>query len=68
VGKELINMLVLSRKPGERIRIANDIWITVIGERRGKVRLGIEAPDDVEIAREELIDDDGSMSRPGLSG
>lgn len=48
-------MLVLTRHPGERIRIGDDIWITVIDIHYGKVRLGIDAPATVEIMREELI-------------
>jgi carbon storage regulator len=47
--------LVLMRKAGERIRIADDIWVTVIKIRSGDVKLGIEAPRDVNIVREELL-------------
>ena len=48
-------MLVLSRKSGERIVIGGDITLTVIDVGRGKVRLGIEAPRDVPIYRQELL-------------
>ncbi len=48
-------MLVLSRKEGERIKIGADIWITVVQIDRGKIRLGIEAPRDNDITREELL-------------
>lgn len=48
-------MLVLSRKKGERIRIAEDIWITVVEIQPNKIRLGVEAPRDVEVMREELL-------------
>lgn len=48
-------MLVIARKLGERILIGKDIWITVAGIDRGKIRLGIDAPQDVLILREELI-------------
>lgn len=47
-------MLVLSRKTGERIRIADDIVLTVLDSQNNKVRLGIEAPDNVAIHREEV--------------
>jgi carbon storage regulator len=47
-------MLVLSRKIGERIVIGNSVLVTVIEVDRNKVRLGISAPDDVSILREEL--------------
>jgi carbon storage regulator len=47
-------MLVLSRKPGEKICIGENICITVIDTDRDKIRLGIEAPRDVPISRQEL--------------
>lgn len=50
-------MLVLSRKPGERVQIGEDIWITVIRIAPNTVRIGIEAPRNVSIIREELTDD-----------
>jgi len=48
-----MTILVLSRKPGEVIRIGDAIIITVIGVDRGRVRLAIEAPKDVRIYRQE---------------
>lgn len=48
-------MLVLSRKKGEMIKIADNIYITVVDLRGDKVRLGIEAPKDVIIMRTEII-------------
>ena len=48
-------MLVLSRKLGEKIYINDNICITVVDIDRGKIRLGIEAPRDVPIFRQELI-------------
>jgi carbon storage regulator len=47
-------MLVLSRKLNESIVIDGDIRITVVDIRGNHVRIGIEAPDAVEILREEL--------------
>jgi len=48
-------MLVLSRRAGEVIRINRDIIITVLEiDPSGRVRLGIEAPQDVQIHREEV--------------
>lgn len=47
-------MLVLSRKKNESIVIDKNITLTVIEVRGDKVRLGIEAPDDVEIHRKEV--------------
>ena len=48
-------MLVLSRKLGEKIFIGENICITVVDIDRGKIRLGIEAPRDVPIFRQELL-------------
>ena len=47
-------MLVLSRKESERIRLGDSIVITVVRVSGDKVRLGIEAPADVLVLREEL--------------
>ena len=47
-------MLVLSRKRDERIVIGDSIVITVVEVRGDKVRLGIEAPPDVLVLRDEL--------------
>ena len=47
-------MLVLSRKIGERIRIGDDVTITVVRVTGGGVRLGIEAPAELPVVREEL--------------
>jgi len=49
-------MLVLSRKKGERIHVGGSIVLTVLGLKGGQVRLGIEAPEDVLILREEVQD------------
>lgn len=47
-------MLVLGRKPGERIMIGADVEVVVCGVKDGQVRLGIEAPKEVPIRRGEL--------------
>lgn len=47
-------MLVLSRRPGERILIGDQICITILRTAGGSVRVGIEAPTDVPILRDEL--------------
>ena len=49
-------MLVLSRKPGEKIHIGTGITITVVEVKGNKIRLGIEAPDDVPVFRAEIYD------------
>jgi len=53
-------MLVLSRRSQESIIIDGDIKIKVLKIERDQVRLGFEAPDDVNIVREELLRDDHS--------
>jgi carbon storage regulator len=47
-------MLVLSRKAGERILIGDKISVTVVRIAPGIVRIGVEAPSDLPILREEL--------------
>ena len=47
-------MLVLSRKPGERILIGDDVTITIVRLGPGNVRVGIEAPRELSIVREEI--------------
>jgi carbon storage regulator len=61
-------MLVLSRKPGERILIGDDIAVTVVRVAQGIVRIGVEAPQDLPIVREEIKDQvDGRRSRPPVA-
>lgn len=55
-------MLVLTRKVGERIQIGDKIVVTVVRIQNEKVRIGIEAPDDVVILREEVT----QRSRQGM--
>jgi carbon storage regulator len=47
-------MLVLTRKPGEKIVIQGGITVTVVQVDGGRVRIGIDAPEDVRILRGEL--------------
>jgi len=49
-------MLILTRKKGEVFYIGEDITIAVLGVHGGQVRIGIEAPESINIARKELID------------
>lgn len=53
-------MLVLSRKESERIRIGDSIVITVVRLTRDRVRLGIEAPANVLVLRDELEKDENA--------
>ena len=47
-------MLVLTRKLGENIRIGDSVKITVLEVRSGQVKLGIDAPPEVKVHREEI--------------
>lgn len=47
-------MLILTRKIGEKIVIADDIELTVLSVKGGQVRIGIDAPGDVAVHREEV--------------
>jgi carbon storage regulator len=48
-------MLVLSRKEKERLIIGGNIVVTIVRLSHGSVRLGIEAPPEIQIKREELL-------------
>ena len=56
VARKNKNMLILSRKLGEQIVIADNIVITVVEIRGDKVRLGIEAPREVPVHRKEIYE------------
>ena len=62
-------MLVLSRKERQRIKVGDSIVVTVVRVTGDKVRLGIEAPDDVLVLREELDvgEKSNSEGEPALS-
>ena len=49
-------MLVLSRRMGETLVIADNIRLTVLGVSGGQVRLGIEAPREISVHREEIYE------------
>ncbi len=47
-------MLILSRKMGESIHVGDSVIVTVLGVARGQVKLGIEAPRELAVHREEV--------------
>jgi len=51
---EVLDMLVLSRKESERIKLGDSIVVTVVRVSGDKVRLGIEAPSNILVLRDEL--------------
>ena len=60
-------MLVLSRKLDQEIRIGENIVVRVIAIKGNQVRLGIVAPAEVPVLREELLAKVPSASRPSCS-
>ncbi len=49
-------LLILTRKAGEKLVINDDIVITILEFKGNQVRVGIDAPDEVSILREEVYD------------
>ncbi len=47
-------MLILTRRVGETLMVGDDITVTVLGVKGNQVRLGVNAPKDVAVHREEL--------------
>lgn len=58
-------MLVLSRKKGERVIIGQEVEVTVLEIRAGKVRLGFAGPPEVSIHREEVAERIKQSERAG---
>lgn len=54
-------MLVLSRRLGQRFQIGEDVRITIVKVDRNSVRIGIEAPSDVMVRREEIFEDEEDL-------
>jgi carbon storage regulator len=57
-------MLVLSRRDGEQILVGDNVVIKVLAIGNGRVRVGIEAPRDIQVRRSELLDSDRFISPP----
>jgi len=49
-------MLILTRRPGESVKIGDNVTVTVLGVKGGQVRLGFSAPANVAVHREEVYE------------
>ncbi len=49
-------MLILTRRVGETLMIGNDISVTVLGVKGNQVRIGVDAPREVAVHREEIFE------------
>ena len=47
-------MLILTRRAGETLVISDDVTVTVLGVKGNQVRIGVDAPKDIEVHREEI--------------
>ena len=49
-------MLILTRRVGETLMIGNEVTVTVLGVKGNQVRIGVNAPKDVAVHREEIFE------------
>jgi carbon storage regulator len=54
-SKEALKMLILSRRIGESLKIGSDITVMIISVKGRQVRIGVSAPKDIPVHREEVV-------------
>jgi carbon storage regulator len=58
-------MLILTRRVGETVMIGDSVTVTVLGVKGNQVRIGVDAPRDVAVHREEIFDRIRREEEPG---
>lgn len=56
-------MLVLTRREGEKLQIGDEIVVEILDSKGSQVKVGIKAPREVKVMREELVASSGARSR-----
>lgn len=60
-------MLVLSRRHGQRVVVGENVVVTIVSLRGNRVRIGIEAPSDISVARQEVWTESNESSSFGTN-